>query len=208
MRLSDDAACERWREKKKEAFVGAARSFSDTAAYRKSELAAARRRSSTKAARRFCLGMRTSGLVFWGPENKPPTSQPGKHRGLHGCCPHDQRPAQGLRTATANWQRRMSALICAFVPSRRSQLLRHCGIRRCACDFARALRVSTALPSLRSEAQRCSGDAGAGEGWRSEQDSGWPARHTKQDVFVWRSSRITPAPRGRAEEFVATTQKP
>ena len=39
VRLSDDAACERWREQRKEAFSDLQRSFSDTAAYRKSELA-------------------------------------------------------------------------------------------------------------------------------------------------------------------------
>ena len=39
VRLSDDAACARWREQRKAAFSDLQRSFSDTAAYRKSELA-------------------------------------------------------------------------------------------------------------------------------------------------------------------------
>lgn len=38
VRLSDEAACERWRAQRKEAFSELQRSFSDTAAYRKSEL--------------------------------------------------------------------------------------------------------------------------------------------------------------------------
>jgi hypothetical protein len=38
VRLSDEAACQRWREQRKEAFSELQRSFSDTAAYRKSEL--------------------------------------------------------------------------------------------------------------------------------------------------------------------------
>ena len=39
VRLSDRAACERWIEKRKEAVSAVTRAFSDTAAYRKSELA-------------------------------------------------------------------------------------------------------------------------------------------------------------------------
>ena len=38
VRLSDRAACERWKAKKKEAASAVVRAFSDTAAYRKSEL--------------------------------------------------------------------------------------------------------------------------------------------------------------------------
>lgn len=38
VRLSDRSACERWRTRKKEAASELQRSFSDTAAYRKSEL--------------------------------------------------------------------------------------------------------------------------------------------------------------------------
>ena len=39
VRLSDDAACVQWRARQKEAYSLAQRAFSDTAAYRKSELA-------------------------------------------------------------------------------------------------------------------------------------------------------------------------
>lgn len=39
VRLSDDAACERWKAQRKEAVSAVTRAFSDTAAYRKSELA-------------------------------------------------------------------------------------------------------------------------------------------------------------------------
>jgi len=41
VRLSNEAACERWREKKRQAASAALHAFSDTVAYRKSELARA-----------------------------------------------------------------------------------------------------------------------------------------------------------------------